>query len=94
LFTSRIGTAFQKQIIEGKIEGRIQVTGRRWRRREQLLYDLKETREHCQLKEEALARTMWRTGFARGCRPVVRQTKELMTNLLYNNSVFREVVVF
>jgi hypothetical protein len=28
------------------------------------------------LKEEALDRTLWRTRFGRGCRPVVRQTTE------------------
>jgi hypothetical protein len=32
-----------KQVIEGKLEGRIDVTGRRGRRRKQLLDDLKET---------------------------------------------------
>jgi hypothetical protein len=35
---------FLKHLIEGKIEGRIKVTGRRGRRRVQLLDDLKETR--------------------------------------------------
>jgi hypothetical protein len=33
-----------KRVIEGKIEGRIEVTGRRGRRRKQLLDDLNETR--------------------------------------------------
>jgi hypothetical protein len=31
-----------KQVIEGKIEGRIEVTGRRGRRRKHLLDDLKD----------------------------------------------------
>jgi hypothetical protein len=31
-----------KHVIEGKLEGRIEMTGRRGRRRKQLLYDLKE----------------------------------------------------
>jgi hypothetical protein len=31
-----------KQIIEGNIEGRREVTGRRGRRRKQIFYDLKE----------------------------------------------------
>jgi hypothetical protein len=35
-----------KQVIEGKAEGRIQVTGRRGRRRKQQLYGLKEKRGH------------------------------------------------
>jgi len=33
-----------KHVIDGKIEGRIEVTGRRGRRREQLLDDVKEKR--------------------------------------------------
>jgi len=32
-----------KHVVEGKIEGRIEVTGRRGRRRKQLLDDLKDT---------------------------------------------------
>jgi hypothetical protein len=41
-------------VIEGKLEGRIEMTGRRGRRREQLLDDLKEKRRYWKLKEEAL----------------------------------------
>jgi hypothetical protein len=63
-----------QQVIEGKIKRRIEVTGRRGRRRRKLLDDLKERREYCHLKEEALDRTMWRAGFGRGFGPVVRQT--------------------
>jgi hypothetical protein len=33
-----------KHVIEGKLEGRIEMTGRRGRRRKQLLDDLKEKR--------------------------------------------------
>ena len=47
---------------------------RRGRRRRKLLDDLKERRGHSHLKEEALDRSMWRAGFGRGLRPVVRQT--------------------
>jgi hypothetical protein len=65
-----------KHVIEGKLEGRIEITGRRGRRRKQLLDDLKEKRRYGKLKEEALDRTLWRTRFGRGCRPVVRQTTE------------------
>jgi hypothetical protein len=43
---------FLKHVIEGKTEGRIEVTGRRGRRRKQVLYDLKEKREYWKLKEE------------------------------------------
>jgi hypothetical protein len=49
-----------KHVTEGKIEGRIEVNGRR-RRRWQLPDGLMENRGHCKLKEEALARTLWRT---------------------------------
>jgi hypothetical protein len=38
-------------VIEGKLEGRIEMTGRRWRRRKQLLDDLKEKRRYWKLKE-------------------------------------------
>jgi hypothetical protein len=34
-----------KHVIEGKIKGRINVTGRRGRRSKQLLYDLKERKD-------------------------------------------------
>jgi len=63
-----------KWVIEGKINGRIEVTGRRGRRRRKLLDDLKERRGCSHLKEEALDRTMWRARFGRGFGPVVRQT--------------------
>jgi hypothetical protein len=65
-----------KHVIEGKLERTIQVTGRRGRRRKQLLDDLKGKRRYCKLKEEALDRTVWRTRFGRGYGPVVRQTTE------------------
>jgi hypothetical protein len=61
---------------EGKLEGGIEMTGRRGRRRKQLLDNLKEKRRYWKLKEEALDRTMWRTLFGRGYGPVVRQTTE------------------
>jgi hypothetical protein len=63
-----------KHVIEGKLEGRIEITRRRGRRRKQLLDDLKEKRRYCKLKEEALGRTLWRTRFGRCYGPVVRQT--------------------
>jgi hypothetical protein len=64
-----------QRIIEGKIKGGIKVTGRRGRRRRKLLDDLKERRGYCQLKEDALDRTMWRAGFGRGFG-YVRQTNK------------------
>jgi hypothetical protein len=65
-----------KHVIEGKLEGRMEMTGRRGRRRKQLLDDLKEKRRYWKLKEEALDRTLWRTRFGRGYGTVVRQTRE------------------
>jgi hypothetical protein len=52
------------------------VLERRERRRKQLLDDLKERTGYWKLKEEALDRTGWRTGFGIGYGPVVRQTAE------------------
>jgi hypothetical protein len=63
-------------VIEGKIKGGIEVTGRRGRRCRKLLDDLKERRGYSHLKEESLERTMWRARFERGFGPVVRQTTE------------------
>jgi hypothetical protein len=65
-----------QRVIEGKIQVRIEVTGRRGRRRRKLLDDLKERRGYSHLKEEALDRTMWTARFGRGFGPVVRQTTE------------------
>ena len=61
-------------VTEGKLQGRIEVTGRQGRRRRKLLDDLKERRGHSHLKEEDLDRTVWRARFGRGFGPVVRQT--------------------
>jgi hypothetical protein len=47
-----------KHVIEGKLEGRIEMTGRRGRRRKQLLDDLKGKRRYWKLKEEALDRNL------------------------------------
>jgi len=49
-----------QRVIEGKIKGGIEVTGRRGSKRRKLQDDLKERRGYSQLKEEALDRTMWR----------------------------------
>ena len=65
-----------KQVIEGKIKVEMEVARRRGRRRKKLLDDLKDRRGYCHLKEEALDRTVWRTGFGRGFGPLVRQTAE------------------
>ena len=63
-----------QRVIEGKLKGGIEVTGRQGRRCRKLLDDLKERRGYCHLKEEALDRTVWRAHFGRGFGPVVRQT--------------------
>jgi hypothetical protein len=65
-----------QRVIEGKIQGRIDVTGRQGRRCRKLLDDLKERRGYSHLKEEALDLTMWRARFGRGFQPVVRQSTE------------------
>ena len=63
-----------QRVIVGKINGGIEVTGRRGRRRKKLLDDLKEMRAYYHLKEEALYRTKWRARFGRDFGLVVRQT--------------------
>jgi len=60
-----------KQVVEGKIEGRIQVMGRGARRRKQILHDLKERRRYWKLRKEALDRSLCRTRFGAGHGPVV-----------------------
>jgi hypothetical protein len=67
-----------QRVIQGKINGGIEATGRRRRRRRKLLNDLKERRGYCHLKEEALDRTVWRAGFGGGFGSVVRQIVKLI----------------
>ena len=47
-----------KHVTEGKLEGRIDVSGRRGRRGKQLLDDLTERGGYCKMKEEVLGRTV------------------------------------
>jgi hypothetical protein len=61
-------------VIEGKIKGEIEVTGRQGRRCRKLLDDLKERRGYSHLEGEALDCTTWRDRFGRGFGPVIRQT--------------------
>jgi len=49
-------------VVEGKIEGGIEVTGRRGRKRKQLLEDFREKRGYWKLKEEALDRNTGELG--------------------------------
>jgi len=53
-----VETAFYNGVIEGRIKGGIEVTGRRGRRCRKLLDDLKERRGYSHLKEESLDRTI------------------------------------
>jgi hypothetical protein len=61
-----------QRVIEAKIQGGIEVTGRQGRRRRKLLDDLKERSGYSHLKEETLDRTIWRACFGRGFGPVVK----------------------
>jgi len=63
-----------QRVIEGKMKGGIEVTGRQGRRRRKLLDGFKEKRGYSHLKEESPDRSMWRARFGRGFGPVVRQT--------------------
>jgi len=49
---------FLKHVIEGKIDGRIEVTGRRGRRSKLLIDNLKKKMGYCKLKDEAIDRTV------------------------------------
>jgi hypothetical protein len=53
-----------QHVIDGEIEGRVEISGSRGCK--QLLDDLKEERGYPKLKEEALDRTVLRTGFGIG----------------------------
>jgi hypothetical protein len=65
-----------KHVIEGKLEGVMEMTGRRGRRHKQLLDNLKAMRGYCKFKEEALDRTLWKIRIGRGYGPVVRLRNE------------------
>jgi hypothetical protein len=55
-----------------KIEGSIELTGRRGRSGKQLLGELKKTGGYWKLKKTALDLTVWRTRFRRAYGPVIR----------------------
>jgi len=57
---------------------RLCAMGRRGRSRKQVLDDLKETGGYWILEVEAPGRTVWRTRFGKGYKPVVRQSTELI----------------
>jgi hypothetical protein len=64
----RINCLLQR-VIEGKIKGVTEVTGRGGRRCKKLLDNLKERRGYSHLKGKALDHTMWRARFGRGFGP-------------------------
>ena len=66
------GNCLLKHVTVGKIGGMRQMTGRRGRRRRQLLDDVKETSAYWILKEEVLDRILRKTGFGRSQGTVVR----------------------
>ena len=67
------GNCIINHVIEGKIEGRIEVRGGRERRCKQLLDHLNKGRGYCRLKEEVLFRSLRRTSCGRVGGLVVRQ---------------------
>jgi hypothetical protein len=71
-------------VIEGKIEGRIEVTGRRGRRRKQL-YDLKEKIGYWKLREEALDCALGITRFVRDNYRM--SNKQLIVPVIYKLSL-------
>ena len=52
-------------VVEGKVEGRIEVTERGGRRCKELLDGLKEKTGYWGLKEETIDHTLWQIGFGR-----------------------------
>jgi hypothetical protein len=68
--------SLQKHVIEGKIQGRIEMTGRRGRRGKQILDNLKKIKGYRKLEQEALDRSLRSIHFGIGHRPVVRDTAE------------------
>ena len=82
-----------KEGIEGKMEERTKVTGRRGRRRKELMDELKERRGYWKLKEKALDRTLWQTCFERGYGSVVSQSTEWLKQM-YKKVTYTEGVLW
>jgi len=61
-----------KHVIEGQIDGRIKMMGRRGRKHKLLLDEIKGKKGYWKLKEETLDLILWRTRFGRICGLVVR----------------------
>ena len=80
-----------KHFIDGKIEGRIEVMGRRGRRYRELLDYFKERRGYCKWKEEAPDRSLWRTHFWKILGPNVRQTAWWMKPIYPRENILLEL---
>jgi hypothetical protein len=65
-----------KHVIEGKIDGRIELTGRRGRRCKQILHDLQGKDRISETQIEGSRSHSQEKRFGRGCGPVVRQPTE------------------
>jgi hypothetical protein len=65
-----------RHVIEGRIDGTIEVVAGRELRCKKLVYDLKEKKGYKKLKKEALDRTLCRTGFGRRYGLVVKPSAE------------------
>ena len=78
-------------VIEGKTQGMLEVTGRRERRRKQLLDDLKgKTKRYWKFKEEALDRALRRTRFGEGYRSFVGQLTEWMVDFSLDILIYHQ----
>ena len=86
------GNCLLKHGIEGKIEGRIEVTGRQGRRCKLLLDDLKERKGYWKLKDEALDlnlrfwKRLW-TCRKRDYRTMIDQVYDFMNLVWYNQLI-------
>ena len=78
------GNYLLNHIIEGTIEGGIEVAGRWGKRSEQLQNELKQMTGCWKLKDHATDRTLWRTRFGRGYGPVVKLTIEWLNERKMN----------
>jgi hypothetical protein len=67
-----------KHVIEGKIDGKKEVTRRQEGRHKLVLGDFKEKGGYYELEEEALDRTMWRIRFGSINDTTARQISKLM----------------
>jgi len=61
-----------KHVIEGEVEGRLEVTEKRVKRSEVILDDGKEKRRYWKLKEETRYRSLWINRFGRDYGLILR----------------------